>query len=94
MTKNQLLIDEYTPGVRLDQETIRVIFEHEVMKIAKPRTYMGIWQMIALSTVLQVPLHSVYPNLGNPVVRSDLNRKVKPRVKMPLASFGQAHVWT
>ena len=72
--------EEYIPGVRLDQETIRVIFEHEAMKMAKPRTYMGMWQMMALSTVLQVPLHSVYPNLGNPVVRSDLNRKVKPRV--------------
>ena len=71
--------EEYIPGVRLDQETIRVIFEHEATKMGKPRTYMGMWQMMVLLTVLQVSLHSAYPNLGNPVVRSDLNIKVKPR---------------
>ena len=67
-------------GVRLDQETIRVIFEQEIMKMAKPKEYMGMWEMMALSSALQVPLYSVYPNLGNPVVRSDLNRKVEPRL--------------
>ena len=47
--------EEYIPGVRLDQETIRVIFEHEAMKMANPRTYMAMWQMMALSTVLKSP---------------------------------------
>jgi len=40
---------------------------------------MGIWQTHALSSVLCCPIYSVYPNLGNPNVRLDLNRLIMPR---------------
>lgn len=37
--------------------------------------------MHSLSSVLQMPLFSVYPELGNPIVRSHLHRKIEPREK-------------
>ena len=41
---------------------------------------MGIWQVFALSNVLQLPVFSVYPHLGNTFVRTNLHRLILPRV--------------
>ncbi|KAL5015984.1 hypothetical protein ScPMuIL_005573 [Solemya velum] len=71
----------YVPGTRLDREVIETIYEHEALQIAKPRSYMGIWQLCGLSSVLQMPIYSVYPCLGDPVVRRDLHRLIEPRQK-------------
>ncbi|KAL5013419.1 hypothetical protein ScPMuIL_007689 [Solemya velum] len=71
----------YVPGTRLDREVIETIYEHEALQIAKPRSYMGIWQLCGLSSVLQIPIYSVYPCLGDPVVRRDLHRLIEPRQK-------------
>ncbi|KAH3862708.1 hypothetical protein DPMN_025682 [Dreissena polymorpha] len=43
---------------------------------------MGIWQIFALSSVLNAPIRSVYPEKGNPNVRQDLNRLILPRTDM------------
>ncbi|XP_070182136.1 uncharacterized protein [Littorina saxatilis] len=72
--------DEYLPGMSLDENTVKRIYEAEVIKIVKPKTFMGIWQVFALSTVLQMPIFSAYPNCGNPFVRADLHRLVMPRI--------------
>ena len=40
---------------------------------------MGIWQLFGLVSVLGKKICSVYPQLGNPVVRNDLNRIIMPR---------------
>ena len=72
--------EEYLPGIQLNEKTIRTVFEHEVMKISKQKTYMGIWQIFALASVLKRPVFSAYPCLGNPTVRADLHRLVLPRL--------------
>lgn len=71
----------FLPGMTLTNETIKTLFEHEVMTICKPKTYMGIWQLFALGSVLKMPIFSVYPNLGDSIVRKDLHRLIKPRIQ-------------
>jgi len=73
--------DEYYPGTKLTDRVIKEIYEQEVINITKKKVFMGIWQMHSLSSVLQMPLFSVYPELGNPIVRSHLNRTIEPREK-------------
>lgn len=70
--------DEFVAGVQLTPSIIETIFEHEVLKITKPKSYMGIWQLFGLASVLQMPIYSVYPKLGNPIVRADLHRLILP----------------
>ncbi|CAG2208384.1 THAP9 [Mytilus edulis] len=69
----------YLPGIHLTENIIRSIYQKEIMKIRLDKTYMGIWQIHALSSVLCTPIYSVYPKLGNPNVRQDLNRLILPR---------------
>lgn len=71
--------DMHVPGMLLDERTIENIFIMETLKIRLDRSYMGIWQIHALSSVLNAPVFSIYPKLGNPNVRLDLNRVVLPR---------------
>lgn len=40
---------------------------------------MGIWQAFLLTSVLMLPVFSIYPNLGNPHVRKDLHTLILPR---------------
>jgi len=72
--------EEYEPGTRLNQGKIEEIYKKEVMAMTKPKEYMGIWQIMALSSCLKMPILSIYPQLGNPMVRLDLNRLVLPRI--------------
>ncbi|XP_048243037.1 uncharacterized protein LOC125375972 [Haliotis rufescens] len=71
--------DHFIPGIELTSSTIETIYENEILAITKPGSYMGIWQMFALSTILKTKLYSVYPNKGNKQVRSDLHRQISPR---------------
>jgi len=71
--------DMYVPGMNLNDNMVRNIYQMELMKIRIDKTYMGMWQMYALSSVLKSPIFSIYPKFGNPNVRSDLNRIVMPR---------------
>ncbi|CAC5390284.1 unnamed protein product [Mytilus coruscus] len=82
--------DMYLPGIHLTENIIRSIYQKEIMKIRLEKTYMGIWQIHALSSVLCTPIYSVYPKLGNPNVRQDLNRLILPREykhKQPIYIF-------
>ncbi|KAL3876458.1 hypothetical protein ACJMK2_034302 [Sinanodonta woodiana] len=76
--------DEYKHGTdRLkDKTTLQEIYERKVMKIRKRSTYMGIWQIFALSSVLQQKVFSIYPKLGNVNVRKDLHKIIHPRVNV------------
>ena len=67
---------------KLDADRIKSIYRTEILSILKPRTYLGIWQAFALASVLKMTIDSVYPDLGNPLVRKHLNRKIEPRVKV------------
>lgn len=75
--------DEYVPGIfrTLNNEEVDTIYQKEIVKISKNKTYMGIWQICSLSSVLGRPIFSVYPELGNVNVRRDLHRLVEPREK-------------
>lgn len=73
--------EEYAPDEnnRLDQTKIKLIYEKETLKITKKATYMGIWQLFALATVLGRPIYSIYLQAGNQHVRKDLNRVILPQ---------------
>ena len=73
--------DEYVPGSVLTDGIIEDIFEQEVMSIRDSQTFMGIWQLFALASILKRPIMSVYPKKGNPNVRNDLHRRIEPREK-------------
>ena len=51
----------YTPGQRLTDDSISCIYSLEIHSIAKEGTYMGLWQLAQLSSVLSVPVHTIYP---------------------------------
>ncbi|CAG2243573.1 unnamed protein product [Mytilus edulis] len=51
--------DMYLPGIHLTENIIRSIYQKEIMKIRLDKTYMGIWQIHALSSVLCTPIYSV-----------------------------------
>ena len=70
--------DKFIPGVKFN---VRKIFEEETLGLLKPKSFMGIWQIFALSSVLRTQITSVYPQLGNPLVRRHLHRMIMPRVK-------------
>ncbi|CAG2232244.1 unnamed protein product [Mytilus edulis] len=76
--------DEYIPNERLSLRKVEMVYKQEVMKITKNRSYMGIWQLFSLSSILCRPLFSVYPMLGNPNVRNDLHRLILPRQNIGL----------
>lgn len=71
--------DENAADITLTKDQIAEIYKKEILKITQDKSYMGIWQIFALSSVLNRPIFSVYPNLGNPNVRKDLHRVIIPR---------------
>ena len=70
--------EEYC-GRPMAPDEVQRIYRAEIESITKPASYMGLWQMFALSSVLNRCIYSVYPNLGNPNVRNDMNRLILPR---------------
>ncbi|KAJ8300918.1 hypothetical protein KUTeg_022437 [Tegillarca granosa] len=64
------------------------------LKYDPPKTYMGMWQVLALSSVLKIPVFSIYPNKGNPSVRADLNRMVYPRLNREEDDRVASIMWT
>ena len=79
-----LYSDEYKHGIdHLNlPSTIQEIYQREVMKIRQSYSYMGIWQIFALSSILKNKIYSVYPKRGNRNVRKDLHRIVHPRLSV------------
>lgn len=71
--------ESYLPGLLLNATSINILFQNEVVNVSRDKCYMGIWQLFALSSILKRPIVSVYPQLGNPSVRMDLNRTIFPR---------------
>lgn len=73
--------EEYAPDEnnRLDQTKIKLIYEKETLKITKKATYMGIWQLFALATVLGRSIYSIYLQAGNQHVRKNLKRDILPQ---------------
>ena len=71
---------DFIPGKVLTEEIIRRIFEIETMSIARPKSFMGIWQMFGLASVLQMPIFSVYSDLGENFYRKHMHRLIVPRI--------------
>lgn len=71
----------YIPGTKITAEIVQKIYRKEVMEILKLSTYMGIWEICALATVMNTPIASVYPNKGSKTVRLDLHRVIPPLPK-------------
>ena len=65
---------------RLSKSSIDAIFTQEIHEILHLGSFMGLWQVFALASILQRPIFSAYPNLGNPNVRRDMHRLIQPRV--------------
>ena len=64
----------YTPGQMITPDSIAVIYAMEMHSITKIGTYMGLWQMAQASSVLGIPIHTIYPERGESNLRHDLNR--------------------
>ena len=71
--------EQYVPGSKVTKSVTEEIFKEETVKICKRAEYMGIWQLFALSSVLQKKISSVYPNIGQSSVMQVLNRNILPR---------------
>jgi hypothetical protein len=70
--------EKFIPGTNLNRKNVRDLYRKEVLSITENYSFMGIWQIHALASVLNTPIHSIYPNLGNSNVRNDLHRLVLP----------------
>lgn len=71
--------EQYTPGESLTSNVIRRIFKSEILSITGKNSYMGIWQLFGLSSVLQCKLFLVYPNLGPDICDNTLHRLILSR---------------
>ncbi|XP_052809213.1 uncharacterized protein LOC128237660 [Mya arenaria] len=69
----------FIPNEReMTNENIKSIYRKEILSITKDKSFMSIWQVHALSSVLKTPIQSVYPELGNRNVRKDMHKLIKP----------------
>ena len=86
----------FVPGIRLDDQLIKQIYQQEIMSIAKPTNYMGMWQMYGLASVLKMNIFSCYPKQGNPNIREDLHKLIKPRMarSLPIATSSAIIMWS
>ena len=86
----------FVPGIRLDDQLIKIIYQQEIMSIAKPKHYMGMWQMYGLASVLKMNICSCHPKRGNPNIREDLHRLIKPRMarSLPIATSSAIIMWS
>lgn len=73
------LVPQYC-GQNLTKRHISRLYSEEVKDVLTPSTSVGLWQLFAMSSVLQRPVLSVFPQqMGNPEHRRLLNRKILPR---------------
>ena len=63
----------YTPGQKLTDDTISCIYTMEIHSCSHPGSYMGLWQLAQASSVLQIPIHTIYPHRPG-TLRNDFHR--------------------
>lgn len=58
--------DHYVQGAHdlHDKKVIRALYKREVGDVYKPGSFMGIWQMFGLASVLKIKVCSVYPKIS------------------------------
>ena len=89
------MCSEHYSGQKLSEQAVRSILEAEVEQCAKPASYMDIWQLHALSNILNCKLMSVYPQRGGATVRRHLQRWITLFPKPSPFQWSQmAIMWT
>ena len=68
----------YTPGQRITEDAIECIYCMEIYSLSKLGSYMGLWQLAQASSVLGIPLHTIYPVRGDSTLRNDFHRMFFP----------------
>jgi hypothetical protein len=70
--------EQYKFGAKITTDLRRAVYRAGIMSITKVASYMGVWQMHALASVLHCPVQSVYPMYAGAPYRRDLHRKIVP----------------
>ena len=70
--------DHYVNGQKITENTVDYIYAKEVHDCMKVNSYMGLWQIAQASTVLDIPIKSMYPTGSDPIMRLDFNRTFYP----------------
>jgi hypothetical protein len=85
--------EEYIPGDELNKKTIQTLYRKEVRKLVKTGTFMGVWQIFSMASVMGCKVRSAYPDHCTGVVHRNLNRVIHPRI---LRTQGEAAciLWT
>ncbi|KAL8616788.1 hypothetical protein ACOMHN_017825 [Nucella lapillus] len=84
----------WSQGEELNQQTVNLVFEREVLAAVEGGTYMGAWQMHAVASILGAEVFSVYPEYGGHTVRHLLNKKLSPRSKIVSSAKSVGIMWT
>ena len=87
--------DQYGHGTQniLSQTDVQNIFRAEVTDVIKNGSFCGMWLLHAVASLLQRPVHSIYPGLGPP--KADLNRIIMPREPLKQAKLSAISImWT
>ena len=82
----------FIQGIALTDDITRLILENEIKSISIPKSFMSIWQMFGLAPVLQMPIFSVYPMLGENFYRQHLHHLIVPRITS--VNYTAAIMWT
>jgi hypothetical protein len=83
---------QYEKVNKIKRADVIKTYQSEVTALTIPGSYMGIWEVFALSSILGAKIISVYPNMGNRVVRQDFNRTILPRMLHTTDAFSV--MWT
>ena len=70
---------QYHAGDRITTEVSSRIFEAEALSVVQSNTFMGIWQLFALSSSINANVQSIYLQLGDHLPQITLHRKIIPR---------------
>ena len=82
VVKHLILFSDATlPGGSISQSVIENAYAEITMQSIKDGSYMGMWELIAMASVLGCSIQSVYPTIGSSTVRKFLNRKILPRIQ-------------
>ena len=74
--------------------SIEDIYHKEINDILKKGTFMGLWQLFALASVLRCPLFSVFPMKGEDCIRQNHHRLILPRKYDDPIPFPRFIMWS
>ena len=81
-TMNAATIAQYSKSYiarRLTVGEIRDCYQADLSEVLTPGAFMGLWALFALSSVLGMPIQSIYPKKGSSMVRDHIHRLIMPR---------------